>query len=239
MAKMSREQRSSGLVEDFEDFPFDPYVRIAPLQDPIPMANAARPPPLEPNARVTPNSSITNVNLKTRLKALAEALPIGEPEADNTYNAYTVDEDQHMADMGLERQQKRQRLSNRGRVGDFVQLPKPSAKAKVDKPPPFQPVAVLNELNSPPPSAALFPPITAGTDEDHSDYNQNYPLVRGSNNRVSKRMNLRPRLKWTERETKDLLRGVELFGMGKWKKILSHHDFSFSQERTAVDLKDR
>ena len=239
MAKTSRDQRSSGLLEDFEDFPFDPYVRIAPLQDPTPMINAARPPPLEPNARVNPSSTITNVNLKTRLKALAEALPIGEPEADNTCNAYNIDEDQHMGKTGVERQQKRQRLSNRGRVGDFVQLPKPSAKAKVDKPPPFQPVSVLNELHSPPPSAALFPPITAGTDEDHSDYNQNYPLVRGSNNRVSKRMNLRPRLKWTERETKDLLRGVELFGMGKWKKILGHHDFTFSQERTAVDLKDR
>lgn len=236
---MSRAQRSSGLLEDLEDFPFDQYVRIAPLQDPMPVTNAARPPPLEPNARVNLNSSIPNANLKTRLTALAEALPIGEPEVDNTYNTYNVDDDQHMANMDMERQQKRQRLSNRGRVGDFVQLPKPSAKAKVDKPPPFQPVSVLNELHSPPPSAALFPPITAGNDEDRSDYNQNYPLVRGPNDRVTKRMNLRPRLKWTERETKDLLRGVELFGMGKWKKILSHQAFTFSQERTAVDLKDR
>ncbi|KAF2274466.1 uncharacterized protein EI97DRAFT_345332, partial [Westerdykella ornata] len=48
----------------------------------------------------------------------------------------------------------------------------------------------------------------------------------------------RKRNKWTAQETKDLLTGVSLFGVGKWKKILDCEDFHFNN-RTAVDLKDR
>lgn len=44
--------------------------------------------------------------------------------------------------------------------------------------------------------------------------------------------------KWTDDETKDLLRGVEKHGSGKWKSILNDEAFSF-ENRTAVDLKDR
>ena len=44
--------------------------------------------------------------------------------------------------------------------------------------------------------------------------------------------------KWTDEETKDLLRGVEKHGPGKWKSILDDETFSF-EHRTAVDLKDR
>ncbi|PSN70562.1 hypothetical protein BS50DRAFT_571772 [Corynespora cassiicola Philippines] len=46
------------------------------------------------------------------------------------------------------------------------------------------------------------------------------------------------RNKWSDQETKDLLHGVQRFGIGNWKKILQCPDFSFNQ-RTAVDLKDR
>lgn len=48
----------------------------------------------------------------------------------------------------------------------------------------------------------------------------------------------RKRMKWTQKETEDLLIGVSRFGIGRWKQILECADFSF-QGRTAVDLKDR
>ncbi|KAI8937601.1 hypothetical protein NX059_005313 [Plenodomus lindquistii] len=48
----------------------------------------------------------------------------------------------------------------------------------------------------------------------------------------------RRRKRWTEQETKDLLVGVQRYGIGSWKKILQCPDFTFN-ERTAVDLKDR
>jgi hypothetical protein len=46
------------------------------------------------------------------------------------------------------------------------------------------------------------------------------------------------RNKWSEQETKDLLQGVSMFGIGSWKRILNHPEFYFNQ-RTTVDLKDR
>ncbi|KAF2452549.1 hypothetical protein BDY21DRAFT_258490, partial [Lineolata rhizophorae] len=46
------------------------------------------------------------------------------------------------------------------------------------------------------------------------------------------------RNKWTEEETACLLKGVARFGIGSWKKILSHADYSFNG-RSAIDLKDR
>ncbi|KAL6712399.1 hypothetical protein ACN47E_000276 [Coniothyrium glycines] len=48
----------------------------------------------------------------------------------------------------------------------------------------------------------------------------------------------RKRKRWSDEETKDLLLGVSKFGIGNWKKILHHPDFTFTG-RTAVDLKDR
>lgn len=48
----------------------------------------------------------------------------------------------------------------------------------------------------------------------------------------------RARRKWSEEETRDLLAGVQKYGIGKWKQILDDPAFSFC-ERSSVDLKDR
>jgi hypothetical protein len=48
----------------------------------------------------------------------------------------------------------------------------------------------------------------------------------------------RVRRKWSEKETRDLLSGVQKYGIGKWKHILDDQAFSFC-ERSSVDLKDR
>ncbi|KAL1968040.1 hypothetical protein VTN77DRAFT_2169 [Rasamsonia byssochlamydoides] len=62
---------------------------------------------------------------------------------------------------------KRRRLDVSGDhfSGEPLQLPVPVPHAQSEKkpPPPFGPFAILNGLNEPPPNAALFPPIEAGS----------------------------------------------------------------------------
>jgi hypothetical protein len=48
----------------------------------------------------------------------------------------------------------------------------------------------------------------------------------------------RKRRPWTGEETRDLLLGVERYGAGHWKEILSDPEFNFDN-RTNLDLKDR
>ncbi|KAF2877037.1 hypothetical protein BDV95DRAFT_558355 [Massariosphaeria phaeospora] len=59
-----------------------------------------------------------------------------------------------------------------------------------------------------------------------------------SQTQATKTKEYRRRNKWSEQETKDLLVGVSMYGIGNWKRILKCKDFAFNQ-RTAVDLKDR
>jgi hypothetical protein len=44
---------------------------------------------------------------------------------------------------------------------------------------------------------------------------------------------------WTDAETQCLIDGVARFGIGSWKKILNHPEYSFQRARNAIDLKDR
>ncbi len=231
--------------EIFDDFPLYPSLRIPPLQDPLqaPSTASDRPSPLEPNPRVKTNIVSETAKLTGRRKALAEAEPIGAPESNYLQSIQVAP-------------RKRRKLYDHERITDFVQLPKPTAKTKEDKPPPFQPISVLNELHEPPPSAALFPPITPSATQDEQDQTlatevpdigimaKTEPKKRKPReNYVSKpptrRVYLRPRMKWTEEETDQLLKGVAIYGVGKWKKILLHPEFSFQNGRTPVDLKDR
>ena len=43
--------------------------------------------------------------------------------------------------------------------------------------------------------------------------------------------------KWDEPNVENLVQGVNLYGVGKWKKI--HRHYSFSNDFTTVDLKDK
>lgn len=153
---------------------------------------------------------------------------------------------------------KRKRSDDDEVHGTFVQLPRPPSKQRTDKYPPFQPMATLNGLNEPPPNAALFPPITPSASQDATVGNilnanttadskskvleridatvKNHKSISSTRAATKKEPLKRP--KWTDAETDELLRGVARFGVGRWKRILNHPDFTFSA-RTAVDLKDR
>ena len=231
-----------------DQIPTHPELWIPPLQDPFPELSAsARLPPLEPTARVNTNVSGEVAKLTGRRKALAEAKPIGE------------DESNELRPIQQQKPSRRKpKLHEQERIADFVQLPKPKTKPKEAKPPPFQPVSEINELHEPPPSAALFPPITPNdtNNHEHRRLSSLSPIIhaqveeknnsegkkarrRTSNGPPPKRVYLRERVMWTEEETEYLARGVAMYGIGKWKKILHHPGFKFYEGRTYVDLKDR
>lgn len=133
---------------------------------------------------------------------------------------------------------------------DFVQLPQPLKKQKSSQqvvPP------IINGLHEPPPNAAVFPPISSGNFDDNDgmgmcilkDYapledraGSGTPMELDKAAAKSKRKAAKPRRKWSEEETNDLLRGVGKHGVGKWTSILEDPEFRFN-ERSAGDLKDR
>lgn len=142
---------------------------------------------------------------------------------------------------------------------DFVQLPQPPKKHKAAKqvvPP------IIIGLFEPPPQAALFPPIASSSFHDSHGRNSlnTVPMklreLKGApTNEIfgddlaekgivaqvvepKKKKDARPRRKWTEEETNNLLLGVHKHGVGNWTDILDDSTFSFN-ERSGADLKDR
>ncbi|KAL9000362.1 MAG: hypothetical protein Q9188_005689 [Gyalolechia gomerana] len=219
-----------GLFDDVFDDLCPSSLRIPPLQDPFPFPTITdkRLSPLEPNARTNSNIDKEAAKLTGRGKALAEAKPIGESEDNELRPIHSTP-------------RKRQKKYDVKSVPEFVQLPKPQAKADDGKPPPFLPISVLNQLHEPPPSAALFPPITPNaTVADHGrrpsadllperstresfESQKDDREIRDSS--TTKRLCVRKRIKWSEEETYSLVRGVDQFGVGKWTRILNHPDF--------------
>ena len=137
---------------------------------------------------------------------------------------------------------------------DFVQLPQPMKKQKAAQ----QSLAfppIINGLHEPPPHAALFPPIAPGSLHDtdpnqvkllqemtHTDGEASHHTSPGGESEKStpkaRKRAAKPRRKWTEEETNQLLLGVSRHGVGKWTSILEDSHFKFNG-RTAGDLKDR
>lgn len=139
---------------------------------------------------------------------------------------------------------------------DFGPLPQPLKKRKSTQqvvPP------IINGLLEPPQDAAVFPPIVGHFDDaDASNLNalKEFTVVEverlqassaesnkpgkpeKANRGKAKRRIGKPRRKWSEDETNNLLLGVNKHGVGKWTSILEDPEYSFN-ERTAGDLKDR
>lgn len=136
---------------------------------------------------------------------------------------------------------------------DLVQLPQPVKKQQATQQQVMPPI--INGLLEPPPDAALFPPISSDTFNDPEANQLN--LLREFTNvnedrgpapsqsdsgkpgpvKTRKRSG-KPRKKWTEAETRNLLLAVDRYGVGRWTKILEDSSFIFN-DRSAGDLKDR
>jgi len=110
---------------------------------------------------------------------------------------------------------------------------------------------VLQGLHQPPPNAGLLPSIN--TDNVHVESSsavdravhsapEHYVFTNRQIDTVSQPQSQTTRSglknKWTDEETAVLVKGVERFGVGKWKQILNCSDFQFNN-RSTVDLKDR
>jgi hypothetical protein len=249
---MSFPSRPFPGFDELEEYPLGTTFRIPPIQHPITLVASRRPSPLEPNARSNDGVHHSKAKLNTRSKTLSEP-KTGE---DDSHNSNPVSRAKPALDYVdpsslIDGARKRQKL-------DFFQLPRPNtSSAKTSKPPAFGTIPLLNELHEPPPSAALFPPITPNIPEDQVEIQRQDTRLpeRSKYNEISlessssishkdkegkpKRVYLRARRPWTKEETDDLLKGVGIYGAGKWKSILHHPGLRFHPDRTTVDLKDR
>ena len=250
-------QLATQLIPSFDellddgDFSFT----MPPLRSTLPSSPPERLDVLEPSAN--PQADEQSSRLKSRQMALAQAQPMEPPSLDELDTADCLTStagDDMMAGHALDlHHRKRRKLAHEERVVGLVTLPKPKPTAKLDdaNKKPFRPIAVLNQLHEPPPSAALFPPITADHDlqqdssADHATHKNDTsaekdgPVEHKRPSVKAKRLRLRRRHMWTQEETNDLLEGVAIIGMGRWKDILRHPKFHFQEFRTPVDLKDR
>ena len=138
---------------------------------------------------------------------------------------------------------------------DLLTLPEPKPARKGARKPRIPPL--LQGLHHPPPDAGLFPPITADSivpvlsgipanahatsspRRSHSAQNAAEGHQRDAIISAPEKTKVaRQRRKWSNEETKDLLRGVKKHGIGRWKEILQDPELVFNDRRT-VDLKDR
>lgn len=136
---------------------------------------------------------------------------------------------------------------------DLFHLPQPVKKQQATQQQVMPPI--INGLLEPPPDAALFPPISSNTFNDPEANQLNLlreftnvnedrgqgpsPSDPGKPGSVKTRKRSgKPRKKWTEAETRNLLLAVDRHGVGRWTKILEDPSFTFN-DRSAGDLKDR
>lgn len=136
---------------------------------------------------------------------------------------------------------------------DLVQLPQPVKKKQATQQQVVPPI--INGLLEPPPDAALFPPISSDTfnDPEATQLNLLREFTNVNEDRgpapsqsdsgkpgpvKTRRRSGKPRKKWTEAETRNLLLAVDRYGVGRWTKILEDPSFTFN-DRSAGDLKDR
>lgn len=253
--------------EEYEDIPpvLPPLqeFRISSIPD-----SRSRPSPLEPRPNGRVNTQAQSTPLSNRQKALAQAKPIEncdleiDPRILSLPGDYgELGEQAHLPQPpNPEQARKKAKLRHNEQIADFVHLPTPQPRKKnpkEDRLPPLRPIA---ELNEPPSGAARFPPITPRStshshqeDQEH-EYSQRLPkllpkgtvkpsrrapLKRTTPGVKKPRVYTRERTKWTEAETDHLVKGIAIYGMGRWKHILDHSEFDFHPSRTHVDLKDR
>lgn len=153
-----------------------------------------------------------------------------------------------------ERPPKRQKPNNENPQLDLPKLPA-RQNAKRHRLPP-----TLSGLHQPPPDSGLLPSINTEQPEippprlvesnvqnkttDEPAPTQPIIATTGEEQSSSQRANAKTdkrtkRTRWSDDETRCLLKGVEQFGIGSWTKILHCPELVFNDIRTALDLKDR
>lgn len=161
--------------------------------------------------------------------------------------------------------QARKRGSHEISKDDLLHLPQPLKKQKTLAQKQIVPPIII-PLFEPPPQATWFPPIAE--DLSHECHDRGYakafvvddvaldvvvPAHQGESlenqistyqtspveecNPVPKKAT-KPRRKWSQDETQNLLFGVQKHGVGRWRDILEDSAFVFD-DRSTVDLKDR
>ena len=243
----------------FEDL-FDDVqspLRIPPLKSIFPTPTPDRPIALEPYNSLNMNNDTSKLTSRQMALAQAKTMDTLKPSELEAMSSTTEESERPRIDPLVEHNKKKRKLAHHEQLADFVHLPKPRPKLEEVNKKPFRPIAVLHQLNEPPPSAALFPPITPSQEEHERQPPGNTEKPgdggiaigtgessSGRQRKASKPTRLkrnytRPRRRWTEAETKDLKDGVAICGLGRWKDILEHPKFHFQDGRTHVDLKDR
>jgi hypothetical protein len=209
----------------------------------------------QPRPQQQPQQQALNKSTKSAVP-LAEVLNSVSPEARNI--------DPRNIDPALSFSYPHSDSRKRRRIDDPGTriLPKPSQTA-TNKGPTRQPrlPPLLVPLHEPPPDARIIPSITTegfrerrrdtvpntisrGSEKEsvtaHVPTSQPSSTQKPDNASVAEKPPkvAKTRKKWSEEETADLVKGVSKFGIGSWKKILQHPDYTFNS-RTAVDLKDR
>ena len=193
----------------------------------------------------------------TRTKALAQAKSLDAPEHDERASfpierAYT-----RTADLEKLRKKRQINLQAFEQIADSVHLPQSPIRAEDHEMQCIYPVSVPDQSYKPLP-AAPYPSIMplAGMKDKAKVNAENQRLrerdgkrdkpepmdianERSTNANRSMRTYNRGRTRWTDQEVESLIKGVTIYGMGRWKSILEHPGLHFQQGRTSTDLKDR
>ncbi|KAI9740956.1 MAG: hypothetical protein M1818_004562 [Claussenomyces sp. TS43310] len=264
MAYSTIEPRLIALLNDKASVSAHPRIDLPPLQNSTVVKASQRPSPLEPDASkrnakhdaIPPQQTVTfdrdlpsNATPPTPLdsKDVSTERALGD---DSPHALRKILDDPETAAATPTRKRHRIETSKE----EFVQLPEPPKKHRTvnQAVPP-----IIIGLFEPPPNAALFPPISSSSFHDSHGrnslnlvpqgtnqedvVNRIHPKLVGSQDQLGKKIQkpaVRPRKKWSEEETKDLLLGVQKHGIGNWTRILHDSAFTFNG-RKAVDLKDR
>ncbi|KAK4165761.1 40S ribosomal protein S4 [Cladorrhinum sp. PSN259] len=217
-----------------------------------------------PQLRPQPDDATFTNDSSARLAAPARPIqhPFGDPEPNSAPFSVRMLVDDVPGGGPDDSNKKRHRALTT--KDDFVQLPQPLKKQKSMQLTQQVVPPIIAGLHEPPPNAAVFPPITSGpfnngeppnrgllkdlgpaatqpppTPTEERPVHKNTTADAEKNTAgKTKRRATKPRNKWTDEETNNLLLGVNRHGVGKWTLIMEDPDFKFNG-RTPGDLKDR
>ena len=171
--------------------------------------------------------------LISRSEALAQAVSLDAPEADEEVSFNFAEHIQSSINSPLETSEDQSHHSG------ALHLPGDQEQS-------------TNESREFPPSANFSTSVDLGpysdssgqdTTTEHSDTQVQAATgskrQRSDSSTYGMRTYNRGRTYWTDEESDCLVKGVTIYGTGRWKDILEHPQLHFQEGRTPADLKDR